>query len=134
MAQSGTVMQEAAGISALLKAQAKGAPQAVEASHEEALCSIAASRAAAANAQVRCGQCEACICAQGSPTPRRCLLNRAAAAAAAGHSGAQVVDTTRFCYYVPTHQATKSKSWQHHTQLNGRWTYAIDINCPCRAQ
>lgn len=94
-------MQEAAGISALLKAQAKGAPQAVEASHEEALCSIAASRAAAANAQVRCGQCETCICSQGSPTPRRCLLNRAAAAAAAGHSGAQVIHTACLQHCVP---------------------------------
>ena len=94
--------QEAAGISALLKAQAKGALQAVEGSHDEALCSIAASRAAAANAQVRCGQCETCVCTQGSPTPRRCLLNRAAAAAAAGHSGAQVLFPDRH-YFRASH-------------------------------
>ena len=82
-------MQEAAGASQLLAAHAKGEPAERRASHNEALCRIAASRAAAANAQVRCGQCETCICSQGVPMPRRCLLNRAAAAAAAGHSGAQ---------------------------------------------
>ena len=82
-------MQEAAGISQVLTAHAKGGLAPGHASHNEALCQIAASRAAAANVQVRCGQCETCICTQGMPMPRRCLLNRAAAAAAAGHSGAQ---------------------------------------------
>ena len=82
-------MQEAAGFSQLLTAHAKAGPAPEHASHIEALYQVAASRAAAANAQVRCGQCETCICSQGMPMPRRCLLNRAAAAAAAGHSGAQ---------------------------------------------
>ena len=82
-------MQEAAGISQMLAAHAKGDLLLEHSSHNEALRQVAASRAAAANAQVRCGQCETCICTQGMPTPRRCLLNRAAAAAAGGHSGAQ---------------------------------------------
>ncbi|KAL0032292.1 hypothetical protein WJX79_002892 [Trebouxia sp. C0005] len=44
--------------------------------------------AAAANLRKRCNQCEACLASQGNQ--RRCLTNRAAAAAAAGHSGAQI--------------------------------------------
>ena len=55
---------------------------------QEALAALAANRAAAANRSVGCGDCAA-----GRPTQssaRRCLVNRAAAAAAAGHSGAQV--------------------------------------------
>jgi hypothetical protein len=56
--------------------------------HQEALAALAAMRAAAANLRVRCGFCEACLATQGAA--RRCLVNRAAAAAAAGHSGAQV--------------------------------------------
>ncbi|CAL5222508.1 g4882 [Coccomyxa viridis] len=83
-------VKEAAGISQMLAAHAKGDLLLEHSSHNEALRQVAASRAAAANAQVRCGQCETCICTQGMPTPRRCLLNRAAAAAAGGHSGAQV--------------------------------------------
>lgn len=55
--------------------------------HARALAAVAAQRAAAACARARCGACEACCSTQGSQ--RRCLANRAAAAAAGGHSGAQ---------------------------------------------
>ena len=55
---------------------------------QEVLAALAANRAAAENLRVRCGYCEACLATQSSA--RRCLVNRAAAAAAAGHSGAQV--------------------------------------------
>ena len=48
----------------------------------------AARRAADANTMAPCTRCEACCRARGA-APRRCLAMRAAAAAAAGHSGAQ---------------------------------------------
>lgn len=56
--------------------------------HARAVAAVAAQRAAEACARVRCGACEACRTTQGAPS-RRCLANRAAAAAAGGHSGAQ---------------------------------------------
>ncbi len=97
----------------MLTARASGGLALEHSSHNEALRQVAASRAAAANAQVRCGQCETCICTQGTPMPRRCLLNRAAAAAAAGHSGAQVCphhanETQQWC------QAVFFKLWLTH--------------------
>lgn len=80
--------QEAKGLSGVVAASAKGGAEADKGPHQEALAALAATRAAAENLRVRCGYCEACITTQGSA--RRCLVNRAAAAAAAGHSGAQV--------------------------------------------
>ncbi|KAK9835784.1 hypothetical protein WJX74_007899 [Apatococcus lobatus] len=49
----------------------------------------AAAAAAAANVQARCNRCESCLQPQANAR-RRCLANRAAAAAAAGHAGAQL--------------------------------------------
>lgn len=57
--------------------------------YQQALASHASSKAVAANLRARCGVCEICKTAQ-SGVPRRCLFNRVAAAAAAGHSGAQL--------------------------------------------
>ena len=59
----------------------------VQGPHARAVAALAAQRAAAACAKARCGACEACRSTQGAQ--RRCLANRAAAAAAGGHSGAQ---------------------------------------------
>lgn len=56
--------------------------------HAEAMAALAAAQACEKNMQVRCGECEACRANTG--TMRRCLLMRVCAAAAAGHSGAQV--------------------------------------------
>ncbi|KAL0049698.1 hypothetical protein WJX82_007869 [Trebouxia sp. C0006] len=58
------------------------------ATYQAAVAARAATGAAAANLRKRCNQCEACLTSQGNQ--RRCLTNRAAAAAAAGHSGAQI--------------------------------------------
>ena len=56
--------------------------------HAEAVAALAAAQACEKNMQVRCGECEACLANTGAM--RRCLLMRVCAAAAAGHSGAQV--------------------------------------------
>ncbi len=72
----------------LVVAAAKEGAEAEKGAHREALAALAATRAAAANLRMRCGYCEACLATQGAS--RRCLVNRAAAAAAGGHSGAQV--------------------------------------------
>ena len=56
--------------------------------HAEAMAALAAAQACEKNMQVRCGECEACLA--NTMAVRRCLLMRACAAAAAGHSGAQV--------------------------------------------
>lgn len=58
--------------------------------YAEALASYASAGACAANLKARCGRCEVCLTTHQSGVPRRCLANRVAAAAAAGHSGAQV--------------------------------------------
>ena len=58
-----------------------------------AMAAHAARRAATANTMAPCTRCEACCRARGTAS-RRCLAMRAAAAAAAGHSGAQVCSNT----------------------------------------
>jgi hypothetical protein len=80
--------QEAIGLSDVLAAASQSGALACRSPHEGVMAAVAASRAAEANARIRCGRCEACLATQGAS--RRCLVNRAAAAAAAGHSGAQV--------------------------------------------
>ena len=75
-------------MSDLLAATAKEGAEAEEGAHQEALAALAAACAAAANLRVRCGYCEACLATHG--VLRCCLVNHAAAAAAGGHSGAQV--------------------------------------------
>ncbi len=91
--------QEAKGLAGVVAAAAKGDEAAEKGPHEAALAALAATRAAAANLRVRCGRCEACTATQGSA--RRCLVNRAAAAAAAGHSGAQVCCRSLPCISLP---------------------------------
>lgn len=86
--------QEAKELADLVAAVAKGTAGGDRGPHQEALAALAASRAAAANVRMRCGGCEACLATQGAL--RRCLVNRAAAAAAAGHSGAQVAVQCNF--------------------------------------
>ncbi|CAL8467770.1 g7308 [Coccomyxa elongata] len=81
-------VQEAKELWDLIVAAAKEGAEAEKGAHREALAALAATSAAAANVCVRCGYCEACLATQGAS--RRCLVNRAAAAAAGGHSGAQV--------------------------------------------
>lgn len=57
---------------------------------EAAKAQTAADAAAAINNMPRCRKCEACINNMTSSTRRRCLRVRAFAAAAGGHTGAQV--------------------------------------------
>ena len=56
----------------------------------EAAAARAARNANAANALPRCQACEACTHFTGAAHRRRCLVMRAAAAAAGGHAGAQL--------------------------------------------
>ena len=58
------------------------------------MAALAAAQASEENMRVRCGECDACLANTG--TPRRCLVMRACAAAAAGHSGAQVCRASAF--------------------------------------
>ena len=107
-------MQEATELSDLKASMGKkGARQErgpdQEALHHGALASLAAMRAGTANTRMRCGRCEACLATRG--TARRCLVNRAAAAAAGGHSGAQVeipmahiLSFSPKCFTNPQHQ------------------------------
>ncbi|KAK9917248.1 hypothetical protein WJX75_002338 [Coccomyxa subellipsoidea] len=81
-------VEEAKGFAEVVAAAATDGAEADKGPLQEALAALAANRAAAENLRVRCGYCEACLATQSSA--RRCLVNRAAAAAAAGHSGAQV--------------------------------------------
>ena len=57
---------------------------------EAAKAQTAADAAAAINDMPRCNKCEACIHTMTSTTRRRCLRVRAFAAAAGGHTGAQI--------------------------------------------
>lgn len=66
-----------------VKAGTAGAAGAAATAH------AAAAAAAAVNSMPRCRKCEACVNLMSSGK-RRCLLVRAYAAAAAGHTGAQV--------------------------------------------
>ncbi|BDA42016.1 probable BsuMI modification methylase subunit YdiP at N-terminal half [Coccomyxa sp. Obi] len=81
-------VQEAKELSDLILDAAKEDAEAEKGAHQEALAALATTRAAAAKLRVRCGYCEACLATQGAS--RSCLVNRAAAAAVGGHSGAQV--------------------------------------------
>ena len=65
--------------------------------HAEAVAALAAAQACEENLQVRCGECEACLANTGAM--RRCLLMRVCAAAAAGHSGAQVRRQLEPCWH-----------------------------------
>ena len=62
--------------------------------HAEAVAALAAAQASEENMRVRCGECDACLANTG--TPRRCLVMRVCAAAAGGHSGAQVCRASAF--------------------------------------
>ncbi|BDA51428.1 probable BsuMI modification methylase subunit YdiP at N-terminal half [Coccomyxa sp. Obi] len=81
-------VQEATDLSDLKASMGKEAARPEKGPHQEALAALAATRACAANTRKRCGYCEACLATGGAA--RRCLVNRTAAAAAGGHSGAQV--------------------------------------------
>ncbi|CAL8466241.1 g5777 [Coccomyxa elongata] len=74
-------------------------PHQGDAPHHGALAALAATRAGAANSRARCGRCEACLATGGAA--RRCLVNRAAAAAAGGHSGAQGAIGERISVWWP---------------------------------
>lgn len=63
--------------------------------HAEAVAALAAAQACEENLLVRCRECEACLANTGAM--RRCLLMRVCAAAAAGHSGAQVRHISPVC-------------------------------------
>ena len=61
---------------------------------------MAAMQAALINKQARCDQCEACLASNGpngQKVRRRCLVIRASAAAASGHTGAQLAALGRKC-------------------------------------
>ena len=62
--------------------------------HAEAVAALAAAQASEENMRVRCEEYDACLTNTG--TPRRCLVMRACAAAAAGHSGAQVCRSSAY--------------------------------------
>ena len=77
-----TGVKQALGMAELLCRTSEGGE------HAEAVAALAAAQACEQNMQVRCRECEACLANTGAM--RRCLLMRVCAAAAAGHSGAQV--------------------------------------------
>ena len=77
-----TGVKHALGMAELLSKASEGGE------HAEAVAALAAAQACEQNMQVRCRECEACLANTGAM--RRCLLMRVCAAAAAGHSGAQV--------------------------------------------
>lgn len=79
-----TALEEAAHFEALLRGNEASADFGAAAAHR------AASSAAAVNSMPRCGKCEACVNMTGAAARRRCLVVRAYAAAAAGHTGAQL--------------------------------------------
>ncbi|KAK9823530.1 hypothetical protein WJX72_003470 [[Myrmecia] bisecta] len=76
-------IKEAKDTAVLLKANSRDQER-----YDAAIAARAATNAAAANLRVRCGKCDTCL--HGQASNRRCLTMRVAAAAAAGHSGAQV--------------------------------------------
>ncbi|KAK9799826.1 hypothetical protein WJX73_006324 [Symbiochloris irregularis] len=82
-------VKEAAGLHELkTRCSRDGDPEDAGDDFASIVAGLAAARAAEANLQMNCGACETCLSTQGAQ--RRCLVIRAAAAAAAGHSGAQL--------------------------------------------